>query len=212
MTIISKALAIAGLIMLPTYGVAQQDQLPKKHRLQLGVMTETRGLSLSYEYRPEAMNRLFGIKGFVGYGFDKVSGGTWHLSTHYAGSQGERLHIFFNGLKEYSLGVEGNILLGRRRNAFEAGVGFALDYFNMGVNYTSHHKKIGAYPSLQDLATTQASRLASHAYLRAGYRYTHSSGVTLSTGLNALLLQGPFTYFYADQFTVMPYLGIGFSF
>ena len=82
----------------------------------------------------------------------------------------------------------------------------------MGVNYTSHHKKIGAYPSLQDLATTQASRLASHAYLRAGYRYTHSSGVTLSTGLNALLLQGPFTYFYANQFTLMPYLGIGFSF
>ena len=35
MTIISKALAIAGLIMLPTYGFAQQDQLPKKHRLQL---------------------------------------------------------------------------------------------------------------------------------------------------------------------------------
>lgn len=186
----------------------------KQHRIHLGVLSESRGFSLGYEYRPASLKGLVGIKGFVGYGFDKHTsgGGTWHTTTHYADSSPKRAQLFVDGLKEYTFGVEGNILLGKRRHAFEAGLGLALDYFNYGVNFISKHKELGNFPALLDIATTPGSKWASHGYLRAGYRYTAGWGLSLGAGVNGILHQGPFTYFYGEVFTLVPYLNFGYAF
>lgn len=211
----TSLLLVAGFSLSTLSASAQrQAEKPafKQHRIHLGVLSESRGFSLGYEYRPTKLKGLVGFKGFVGYGFDKHAGGTWHTTTHYSDYDVKRTQTFVDGLKEYTLGVEGNILLGKRRHAFEAGLGIALDHFNYGVNYTSRHKELGAYPSLLDLATTPGSKWASHGYLRAGYRYTAGWGLSIGTGLNGILLQGPFTYFYAGTFSLVPYLTLGYAF
>lgn len=185
----------------------------KQHRIHVGALSESRGFTLGYEYRPTSLKGLVGIKGFVGYGFDKrTDGGTWHTSTHHSDHNAKRTRVFVNNLKEYTLGVEGNLLLGKHRHAFETGLGIALDHFDFGVNYFSKRKELGAYPTLHDLAMTTGSKWASHAYLRAGYRYTAAWGLSLGAGLNGLLLQGPFTYFYSGTVTLVPYLSLGYAF
>lgn len=197
---------------MPTGIVAQ---VRPQHSVQFSIAAKSKGLELSYEYRPDLAKRMFGFKGFVGHGFQASSGGTWTLSTHYdryRDDSRERELIAAPDHDEYSFGGEVNMLLGGRRHAAEVALGMALDYFSTPLNFYSQRKELGTHPSSEALEKAKPSQWASHSYLRTGYRYTHRQGITAGIGINFLQLQGPFTYFYASTTTWMPYITLGYSF
>ncbi|MDO4692638.1 MAG: hypothetical protein Q4A64_07180 [Porphyromonadaceae bacterium] len=229
-----KRSLLALMVLAQTWGLSSVEakaQVRPQQAVQVSVAAHSKGFELSYEYRPDFANRLLGFKGFVGYGMQKTTGGTWTFTTHYLkynrsveqgylfsdpnhkkeNSEG-RYRFSAPDHKEVSLGGEVNLLLGGRNHAAEIGAGIAVDHFSHALNFYSEHKQLGAYPKPETLEQAKGSKWASHAYLRAGYRYTHSSGIMAGIGLNYLQLQGPFTYFYASTQSWMPYLTVGYAF
>lgn len=213
-----KSSLLALVVLAQTWGLSSIEakaQVRPQRAVQVSVAAQSKGFELSYEYRPDFANRLLGFKGFVGYGMQKTTGGTWTFTTHYINhkeSFEKRSLISAPDHNEVSFGGEVNILLGGRTHAAEIGAGIAVDHFSHAMNYYSKHKDLGTHPKLKTLEQAKPSKWASHAYLRAGYRYTHGSGLMAGIGINYLQLQGPFTYFYSSTQSWMPYLMLGYAF
>lgn len=185
-----------------------------------GISSETRGFSLAFEYQiPATQGTSIGIKPFLGWGGQRKptakSGGN-NYSTYYPqriGPSNERTQYDLPyDFREYSIGVELNSMLGKRKHFIEVGAGTALDIFDIGVNYYAHRRELGATPSIDELKAVKPSSLTNHYYSKIGYRYVSNRGLTLGVGLSAMDLEGLFTYYYADTDIFTPYLSIGVSF
>ncbi len=213
---------LLSLFSLLVVGQAMAQELDKRHAVLLGVAQETRGFTLSYEHRflPFTNGMAFAVKGFMGYGFQHQgeTGGRWNFSTHLFRNVLDKPYEYLEHtlvgrhLDEYSIGMELNALFGVRKHFFESGLGLALDYFTKGVNYYSWRNDLGYAPDERTIAKTKAGKLASHHYVRVGYRYVAQSGLTFGAGLTLHQLEGLFTRFFADTKVLTPYLSAGYSF
>ncbi|KGN69627.1 hypothetical protein [Porphyromonas sp. COT-108 OH1349] len=198
------------LLLGASYSLSAQSINVPTQTFQVGFGTGSKGLELSYEYRPAFVaNRVLGFRTFLGYGLFAVPKKAYQFSTY---------HINFSKLgkghlpiqhQEVSLGGEVNFLLGSYNHAGEMGIGTALDWFSKKVNYFQDWDAIKA----KEILTGEAnpSSFASHSYIRVGYRYTHDYGFTLGVGGNFLLLQGLGTKFFASEWGFTPYISIGYT-
>ncbi|MDO4790622.1 MAG: hypothetical protein Q3998_06630 [Porphyromonas sp.] len=203
--------SVVALILLgASYSISAQTIYVPTQTIQAGFGTGSKGFELSYEYRPGFVgNRILGVRTFLGYGFFAVPKKAYQFSTY---------HIDFSKLgkghfpiehQEISWGGEINLLLGSYNHAGELGIGIAADWFSEKLNYFQDWDKIKEKEIM--IGEANPSEFASHAFLRLGYRYTHDYGLTIGTGVNLILLQGPGTTFFASNYGFTPYISIGYT-
>ena len=188
------------------------QDLSKKSAVLLSIGAESRGFTLSYERRIASFNNKdrISLRGFIGYGFNASSwsdrgeittpgtlpGRSWRMSTYFPfedRDKSKRSVYYLGDLSQYTIGIELNGRLGKKKHFFEVGYGVALDYFSRNVNFYSSRKELGDQPTYEDLKKAKGSKFANHRHARVGYRFVANNGLTVAAGLSSHTLEGFFT-------------------